>query len=495
MSMPWDEMMTMTDTVGRSTALTGGARRLATIVVLFAFFMDVLDSTIVNVAIPSIENSLGADPAAIQWIIAGYLLAFSLFLITGGRLGDIFGYKRMFLLGMAGFTLASTLCGLSSGSQMLILARLFQGAMAALMVPQIMSTIQILYTDPRERQGVSAFYGALAGIAAVLGPVLGAFLIAGDAFGLGWRSIFMVNLPVGIVAFIMAAIVLPDTKSPHPLKVDWIGIVLTVIALFMLVYPLIEGRELGWPLWTIVSMALSLLILVFFAWTQVRKERAGGSPLVVPSLFGRRSFLIGVLLAAVFFAVLAGYFLTLSIFMQIGAGFSVLEAGLTGIPFSVAVAITSGISGPLLVPRFGRTVLTAGALLMALGLCLISLVVHFVGAAVTPVMIIGPLAVAGMGMGAVVSPIFSFVLSDVPLRDAGSASGLVSAIQQVAGAIGIALVGLVFFSQIRVGSPVDTVGYVTGFQHAAIAEIGALLVVAALTRLLPRFPRTERLEA
>ncbi|MCX5493585.1 DHA2 family efflux MFS transporter permease subunit [Kaistia dalseonensis] len=485
----------MADVTEGPVVLTGGARRLATIVVLFAFFMDVLDSTIVNVAIPSIEQSIGADPAAIQWIIAGYLLAFSLFLITGGRLGDIFGYKRMFLVGMAGFTLASTLCGLSSGSFMLILARLFQGAMAAVMVPQIMSTIQILYPHPLERQGVSAFYGALAGVAAVLGPVLGAFLIAGDAFGLGWRSIFMVNLPVGIVAFIMAAIVLPDTKSPHPLNVDVFGILLTIVALFMLVYPLIEGRELGWPAWSIASMLLSLPILIFFAWTQVVKERVGASPLVVPSLFGRRSFLVGVLLAAVFFAVLAGYFLVLSVFMQIGAGFSVLEAGLTGIPFSIAVAITSGISGPMLVPRFGRNVLTTGALGMAVGIGLLWIVVHMVGAGITPALIIPPLIVAGMGMGAVVSPIFAFVLSDVPLRDAGSASGLVSAIQQVAGAIGVALVGLVFFSQIRLGSPVDTAGYVVGFQHAAIAEIGALLVVAALTRFLPRFPRTERIEA
>ena len=194
----------------RRGPLTGRSRRIAVFVVLIAFFMDILDGTIVNVAIPSIQGSIGADFAAIQWIVAGYALTFALFLIPGGRLGDIYGYRTMFLIGMAGFTIASAVCGFSTTGSGLVFARLFQGAAAAIMVPQIMSTIQILYVEPRERQHISAFYGAIAGLASVLGPILGALLVAGSLFGLGWRMIFLVNVPVGIFAIVAAWFALPQ---------------------------------------------------------------------------------------------------------------------------------------------------------------------------------------------------------------------------------------------------------------------------------------------
>jgi EmrB/QacA subfamily drug resistance transporter len=433
-------------------ALTSRGRTIATLVVLLAFFMDILDSTIVNVAIPSIRDGLGASYSAIQWIIAGYSLAFALFLITGGRLGDIFGYKKLFLIGMAGFTVASLLSGLAHTTEMLIGARFFQGLMAAIMVPQILSTIQILYTTTKERQGISAFYGALAGMATVLGPILGALLITGDVFDLGWRNIFLVNLPVGVAAMVLAWIYLPDSRSPHPLKLDLVGVALILLAMLMLMFPLIQGRELDWPVWLLLTMAGSIPVFILFAWDQVRKDKRDHSPLVAPGLFRKRSFVAGIGLMLSFFSVVFGFFFIFTIFLQIGLGWSILKAGLTGIPFSLGVSITAGLSGPVLVPRLGRKIISAGPVIMGLGyLSFIWTLRHF-GAEVTPWDLIPSLIVAGAGMGCVVAPIYPFVLAEVPIKDAGSASGVVNAIQQVGGAVGVAVVGVIFFGLLGSGA-------------------------------------------
>jgi EmrB/QacA subfamily drug resistance transporter len=433
-------------------ALTSRGRTIATLVVLLAFFMDILDSTIVNVAIPSIRDGLGASYSAIQWIIAGYSLAFALFLITGGRLGDIFGYKKLFLIGMAGFTVASLLSGLAHTTEILIGARFFQGLMAAIMVPQILSTIQILYTTTKERQGISAFYGALAGIATVLGPILGALLITGDVFDLGWRTIFLVNLPIGVAAMVLAWIYLPDAKSPHPLKLDLIGVALITLAMLMLMFPLIQGRELDWPVWLLLTMAGSLPVFVLFAWDQVRKDQRDHSPLVAPGLFRKRSFVAGIGLMLSFFSVVFGFFFIFTIFLQIGLGWGILKAGLTGIPFSLGVSITAGLSGPVLVPRFGRKIISAGPIIMGLGYLFFLWTLRHFGAEVTPWELIPSLIVAGAGMGCVVAPIYPFVLAEVPIKDAGSASGVVNAIQQVGGAVGVAVVGVIFFGLLGSGA-------------------------------------------
>ncbi len=425
--------------------LTGRGRTIATLVVLLAFFMDILDSTIVNVAIPSIRESLGASYAAIQWIIAGYSLAFALALITGGRLGDIIGYKRMFLIGMAGFTVASVMSGLATSTGMLIGARLFQGLMAAVMVPQILSTIQILYTTTKERQGISAFYGGIAGIATVLGPIIGALLITGDVWGLGWRTIFLVNLPVGIGALILAWIFLPDAKSPHPLRLDLVGVAIVLIAMLMLMFPLIQGRELDWPTWIIASMILSIPVFVLFGWSQVRKDKRDSSPLVVPGLFTKRSFVAGIILSLSFFSIVFGFFFIFTIYLQIGLGYSVLKAGLTGIPFSLGVSISAAMSGPILVPRFGRSIISAGPIIMGAGYGLFLFAVSHYGDNLTPWELIPALVLSGLGMGCVVAPIYPFILAEVPIKDAGSASGITNTVQQVGGAIGVAVIGVVFF--------------------------------------------------
>jgi len=428
--------------------LTARGRTIALWVVLLAFFMDVLDTTIVNVAIPSIQASLGTSYSAIQWIIAGYALTFALFLITGGRLGDIVGYKPLFLVGMAGFIVASALSGLAPSTGVLIGARLLQGFFAAMMVPQILSTIQVMYTTTAERRGTSAFYGALAGIASVGGPILGALLITGDLWGFGWRTIFLVNIPVGVAAIILAAIYLPNAKSPHPLHLDVVGVVIGVIAILMLMYPLIEGRELGWPWWTYASMAGSLVAFVIFGASQVWKDRRDGSPLVVPHLFVHRAFVAGIALLGAFYAVVSGFFLIFTLFLQVGLGYGILKAGLTTIPFSIGVSVAAGLSGPLLVPRFGRNIITLGPVLLAAGFALFVWTLRHLGGTISPLELAPSLIVAGIGMGCVVASVYPFILAEVELKNAGSASGVINTVGQIGGAMGVAAIGVIFFGLI-----------------------------------------------
>ena len=452
--------------------LTRRGRTIALWVVLLAFFMDLLDTTIVNVAIPSIQENLGASYSSIQWIVAGYSLTFALFLITGGRLGDIFGYKRLFLLGISGFIVASALSGFAGSTEFLIGARLLQGFFAAMMVPQILSTIQVMYTTTEERQGVSAFYGALAGIATVGGPILGALLITSNAFGFGWRTIFLVNVPVGIAAIVLAIIFLPDAKSPHPLRLDSLGVALVVIAMLMLMYPLIQGRELGWPAWTFISMAASILVFALFGWSQVAKEKRDGSPLVVPHLFLQRTFVAGVLVSGSFFAIVSGFFLIFTLFLQVGLGYSVLKAGLTGIPFSIGVSLSAGLSGPVLVPRFGRNIITAGPVVMAIGFALLIWTVNAFGGGVTPYELIPALVIAGLGMGFVVASVYPFILAQVPIKDAGSASGVINAVGQIGGAMGVAAIGVIFFGLIASQSA-NSAASITDQFRADLTAAGA----------------------
>lgn len=431
--------------------LTPGRRTVVLLVILLAFFMDLLDTTIVNIAIPSIRSSLGASYSEVQWIIAGYQLAFALLLITGGRLGDIFGYRTIFLVGMVGFTIASALCGFSQTTSMLVVSRLLQGGAAALMVPQILSTIQVMYSR-EERANVSAYYGALAGIAAVSGPIVGALLITGDLWGLGWRAIFLVNIPVGVFATVAAFFLMPKVKSPHPLRLDLPGVALALVAMLFLMYPLIQGRELDWPNWTFLMMAASIPVFLIFAFDQARKGRRNASPLVEPSLFRTRSFVAGLLINAGMFGIIAGFFLMFTIFLQIGLGYSVLKAGLSGVPFSIGIALTAGLAGRFFVPRLGRWSLTAGALVMVAGIALLAAQAWYFGGDLTPWQMVPSLFLSGAGMGMIVAPIVVFILSEVPVEHAGSGSGIINAVGQVGGAVGVAVIGVIFFGLLASGA-------------------------------------------
>ncbi len=437
---------------------TGRQRTIALVVVSLGFVMDLLDNTIVNVAVPSIRADLGASYSAIQWLSAGYALAFAVLLITGGRLGDVVGYKPLFLIGVTGFTLASLGSGLAPSIEVLVVARLVQGATAALMAPQVMSLMQVMYRSA-ERAAVMGIFGALAGISASLGPVIGGLLIEWNIAGLDWRPIFLINVPVGVVAIVAGIRYLPRGKSPHPLHLDVFGTVLIVVALGLLVFPLIQGRELDWPAWVFAMMVASLPVFGVFWWWQRRKMRVDGSPLVIPGLFAIRTFAVGLLLNVVFEMTMLGFFFTFTLVLQIGLGFDVLKAALTGIPVAVGIAVTIGAIAPKLVPRIGRNAIALGALAMGAGLAADLLVLHAGGRDVNAWLLAPGTLVLGAGMGLIMGLVFSATLKDVDPAHAGSASGTLSAVQQVGGAIGIALIGVIFFGAVAgdAGPSFDTV--------------------------------------
>jgi EmrB/QacA subfamily drug resistance transporter len=430
-----------------ASKFTAKQKKLALLIVAFAFVMDLLDSTIVNIAIPSIQANLGASYATIQWLIAGYSLTFALLLITGGRMGDVFGYKKIFMIGISGFTIASLLAGIAPSPLFLIIARLIQGSMAALMVPQVMSLMQVMYT-PKERAGVMGLFGMLGGLSASLGPVIGGLLIKANIFGWDWRPIFLINLPVGIFALIAGWKYLPDGKSEHPLHIDIKGTVLIILALSLMVFPLIEGRDLGWPLWSIILLAVSLPALMFFGWYEVRKDRRDHSALIVPALFKVRSFVSGLGLNIVVQSVMIAYFLTVTLVMQIGLEFSPIKAALTGLPTAIGMGVGFAVLGQKLIMRYGRNVINIGIVIFTAGLVYTTWLVSHYLLSVHPWQFVPGLFLIGIGLSQIMVPIFSAALQDVDTRHAGSASGILNAVQQVGAAVGIAVIGVIFFNHL-----------------------------------------------
>jgi EmrB/QacA subfamily drug resistance transporter len=384
-------------------------------------------------------------------MVAGYSLAFALLLVTGGRMGDVFGYKKLFMVGISGFTIASFLSGISPNADVLIVARLLQGAMAALMVPQVMSLMQIMY-KAEERGSINGLFGALGGLSASLGPVVGGLLIKANLFGWDWRPIFLINVPVGIFGLLAAIKYLPDGKSSHPLKLDLIGTVIVIVAMLLFIFPLIQGRELGWPTWTYVMLIASIPLFLVFAWWQRRKDRLDGSPLILPALFHEGSFRTGLLINLIFEMAMIGFFLTFGLLLQIGLGFSPIHAALTGLPVAFGIALTMAVFGQKL-PKLGRYALTLGTFIMAVGLAATALVARHYGIDTHSWQLIPSLLCVGVGMGMVFGSLFAAVLNGVDANHAGSASGTLNAVQQAGAAVGVALIGVVFFGQLSHAAP------------------------------------------
>ncbi|MFG3101689.1 MFS transporter [Streptomyces sp. NPDC048182] len=468
----------------------GDRRRwFALAIVMTAAFMDLVDVTIVNIAIPSIQHDEGATFSQIQWITAGYALAFAAGLITGGRLGDIHGRKRVFLIGIGGFTLASALCGLAANPEMLVASRVLQGGMAALMVPQVLSIVHATF-PAHERGKVFGLFGAIVGLGAVSGPLLGALLTEGNLFGLEWRPIFLINLPVGIAGLLLGSRFITESKAPRALRLDLVGVALVTIGLLMLVYPLTRGRELGWPVWGYVSMAGSVVVLALLVAYERRKSARDGSPLVELSLFKVKSFAGGIAVQTVFGVALGVFFLVWTLYMQVGLGWSPLRAGLTGVPFSLAVSTAAGLSVQTLVPRFGRKVLQAGALTMVAGVLLYVWEAERYGLGIASWQMALPLVVMGAGMGLIVAPLTDAVLSQVPREHAGAASGLINTVQQMGNALGLALVSVVFFGTMSDRLTPASIGpaYVDAFQHALLWVAGVMGAIFLLMFALPKRP-------
>ncbi|MCX4511453.1 MFS transporter [Streptomyces sp. NBC_01619] len=480
------------DTAPDPAAPADRRRWIALAIVMTAAFMDLVDVTIVNIAIPSIEHDLGASFGAIQWITAGYALAFAAGLITGGRLGDIYGRRRLFLVGITGFTIASALCGFAAGPEMLVASRLLQGAMAAMMVPQVLAIIHVTF-PAHERGKVFGMFGAIVGLGAVSGPLLGALLTQWNLFGLEWRPIFLINLPVGVAGVILGRKFIAESRAEKALRLDLVGVALVTTGLLMLVYPLTRGRELDWPLWGHLCMAASPLVFAVFVAYEKRKTRKDGSPLVELSLFRVKSFAAGIAVQLTFGVVLGIFFLVWTLYMQIGLGWSPLKAGLTGVPFSIAVSLAAGLSVQKLVPRFGRKVLQAGALTMAAGLLLYIWEAGRYGTDIHSWQMIAPLVIMGLGMGLIVAPLTDAVLSDVPREHAGSASGLINTTGQMGNALGLGLVSVVFFGVID-EKPLTSQGavgraFADAFQGSLWWVVAVLAVIFAVMFALPARPK------
>jgi EmrB/QacA subfamily drug resistance transporter len=431
-------------------------RWAALLVLLVSAFMDLLDATIANVAAPSMQRELGAGYSAIQWVLVGYQLAFALMLILGGRLGDIYGRKKMFLVGVTGFTLASLAAGLAQEPWQLVTARVLQGAFSGVMVPQVLSIIHVTFSD-KERGTAFALHGLVGGLAATLGLALGGLMVQWNLFGLDWRLIFLVNVPVGLVGLFYGSKVITESKAPQALRLDTLGVVLATVGMVLLVFPLLQGRELGWPFWGHVSMAASVPVLAAFVLWQRAKTRKDGSPLVELGLFRTRSFSSGLAVNLIFYTGMGMFTIGWTLYMQIGQGWSPMRAGLTSLPFCIGAFLTATSSVMILVPRFGRTAMQAGALVLVVGLGAYIWVAGEYGSEVTSWHTAIPLFLIGLGFGTVATPLPLIVTSEVPHQDAGSASGLVNTNTQLGFALGGALVSVVFFGGLvgTTGATVD----------------------------------------
>ena len=452
-------------------------RRFALPVVLAGTFMVVLDFFIVNVALPAMQSNLGASDSAIEWVVAGYALTSAIFVIAAGRLGDRFGRRRVFSFGLALFTLASAWCGVAATPFQLVLARLVQGVAAALLTPNVLSIIGVLYVGPDRVRALSV-YGTVMGLAAVGGQLIGGALMSADPAGLGWRSCFLINLPVGVAALVLAPRVIPESRESMAPRLDLLGTALATAALTALVLPLLEGRQHGWPTWTWLSLAAAPVLLAGFVVHQRRLARRGGSPLLDLRLFAHRSFSAGLVTQLCFWAGQASFFVVLALYLQNGRGLHPLPAGLV---FTILAAayVAASMRAPALAARHGRAVIAAGALVLAVGHALLLAAVADIGVAGALGALVPGLVLVGAGMGLVLAPLASTILSSLEPERAGAASGMLTAMQNVGNAIGVAVTGVIFFGALHSG-------YAQAFE-LAVGELAVLLVgVAALTRMLPR---------
>ncbi|MFD5921454.1 MFS transporter [Kitasatospora sp. NPDC058201] len=443
-------------------------------VVLTATFMTALDVFVVNVAIPSVQADLRAGPAAVQWVVAGFGLALAAGLITAGRLGDRYGRRRVFGLGLALFTLASVACGLAPTAGALVGARVAQGLSAALMGPQVLAILRTAFSGAAQARAF-AMYGLTMGLGAVFGQLIGGVLIRADLFGLDWRSCFLINLPVGLAALALVRRCLPESRAPQRPGLDPVGVLLVTTGLTGLVLPLIQGREAGWPLWTWLCLAGSAAVLAVFGVHQHRTGRSG-SPLVDTRLFRTRAFTAGLLAQLAFWLGQASFFLVLALYLQPGRGLDALGAGLVFTAIGAGYLLTST-TVHRFVARLGRQAIALGGLLMAAGLGLLGLAVYAAGDTGSVWWLAPGLFVDGLGMGLVIAPVTSTVLACVEPRLAGSAAGVVATVQQVAGALGIALIGILYYGA---ADPATAFGVSVG----ALAVLELLLV--GLVQLLPR---------
>jgi EmrB/QacA subfamily drug resistance transporter len=469
--------------------ITVSTRRawLALVVLLAGMFMSLLDTTIVNVALPTIRTSLDASEATLSWIISGYALAFGLALIPAGRIGDRFGHKWVFFTGLALFTLASVACGLAQDSTQLIIARVAQGLGGGIFFPPVTAFIQLMF-PPRMRGKAFGIMGAVIGVSSALGPIVGGLLIQALGEETGWRWIFAVNVPIGVLALIAAAILLPSGSEGKKLSTDVIGLTLLGGSLVAILVPLIQGQDEGWPLWTYLSILGGIVLLVLFALWERRMAARGSEPLVPPHLFSHPAFTGGTILALVFFAAFTSIFFTISILWQAGLGHTALESGLVSVPFALGNIIGASQSDRL-AQKLGRSVLVIGNGLLSLGLIALFVILLLVPTAdLTSWDLLGPLLVAGFGAGLFIAPNARFIVATVDRSEAGAASGVIGTMQRIGSAVGIAVIGSVLFGNIGpIAGPGDLPAAFGQAATPALAVSAAFAVASfALVFALPK---------
>lgn len=472
---------------GKPGAPAGYPRRwLAAIVMIVGALMDMIDVTIVNVALPTIRRDLHASATQLEWVVSGYMLAFAAALIIAGNLGDLFGRKRVFLVGVGVFGLASLAAGVSGSGAELIAARVVQGTAAAAMAPQVLATFRAIFTGS-ERGKAFGIYGAMLGFASAVGLLLGGVLTQADLFGWSWRAVFFVNVPVAACALIAGLRYVPETRDPGARRPDVPGAVLLAGSLVAIVYPLLEGQQLGWPAWVWPVLAAGLAGLGVLGLVEARRaarRNDGPAPLLRAGLFRVPAFAAGLGVQLTFSAGMQGFFLAFALWLQAGEHFSPLKAGLTVVAFSVGSFFLAPMAAPL-ATRHGRRVLALGGVLMVAGIAGVALAASHVGTNGSPWPVVPGLVVAGAGLSLLVIPLVNVVLAAVPVEVAGGASGLFGTAQQLGGALGVALLGTVFFGFLNGHS------FEASIVHTAPYAMGAFALCAVLSLLLPRTAVSE----
>jgi len=460
-------------------------RWLAFTAVVTASVMDLLDSTIAQVAAPSIRHDLGGSYAVIEWLTASYALAMAVALLTGGRLGDRYGRKRVLLAGMAAFIVASAACAAAVTSGELIAARAVQGAAAAVMLPQVFGLISDLF-EAHEMGKAFAVFSPVMGLSAMLGPIVSGGLLGLDLFGTGWRMIFLVNVPVGLAALAAGACFLPAVPPRAAgTRLDLPGAALAGVAMFLLVFPLVQGHELGWPGWLLGMLGASAAVLAGFGWYQVRRKRAGRTPLIEPGIFANRGYASGIGFSLAFISSMGGIVVVFNVLLQAGLGYTPWHSAITTAPWAAGAFIGSA-AGGMTMGRLGRRVLHAGLVVEAAGLLVLAGVLREAGAGVSTADLLAPMIVGGIGMGMVFVPLFDIAMAGIRPHEMGSASGVLQTVNSLSMSTGVAGLGVIFFSLIGGG---HAAGYLSAAQWTVLATVGLLGSAFAVAFWLPRRAR------
>nr|WP_264159751.1 MFS transporter [Actinomadura montaniterrae] len=440
-----------------------------------AGFMTLLDVSVVNVALPSVQAGLRTSPAQLSWVVAGYTLAFGLALVPAGRLGDGFGRRRVFLLGLAAFTLVSAVCGLSASGGWLVGARLGQGAAGGLLTPQIIGLMQQLFRG-RERGTAAGFYGSMVAAATAVGPLIGGSLIQIAGSAGGWRWVFFVNLPIGVVTFALGVRLLPrDRGRERGARLDLVGVVLLGAGITAVILPLIQAEGAGRSVpWTRVGLGV-VLLACFVAWERDYGRRKG-TPLVDLHLLHHRPYAIGAIIGVVYFAGYTGLVFVLSLYFQQGLGYSALAAGAAGAPFSIGSSASAALSGRVTY-RFGRPLVVAGTLTVVLALTAVGLLIRLDGGTWTWAVLAGPLLIAGVGSGMVIGPNLTLALQHVPPAQGGTTAAVLQTGQRLGSAFGLAVVASTFLGALATSHRDFSLAAGRGV-FASVALVGAALLAA-----------------